>query len=375
MRRAIKSVAVSAIHHSGVRRGMVAFRRLQAGGRRILILSYHRVVEDFAGELRRSIPGLLISGETLRRHVEEAHAAGYELVPLGEALEVMAGMRFARKDLCVITFDDGYRDVYRHGFPILRRMGVPAVLYLPAALIGTPARFKHDRLFHLLQLLRARGQRPASEALPAEAAALLEPVLEGRTTVPAALDAFIGAHRTQVLDEVIEALERVLGGGAGLLPEQGDLMDWDEVRAMAKAGVEIGAHTLGHRVLTFEDEATIRHELAESKRWIEREVGRKVEHFAYCNGWYSDAIIRALVQEGYRSAVTTEDLPNRMGGDPFTLKRKVLWENFSIGMGGGYSAAMTGCSLDDVFGMLGVHRAVLGKRPDGGAASWAGRPV
>lgn len=128
-------------------------------------------------------------------------------------------------------------------------------------------------------------------------------------------------------------------------------------------------------MLTFEDEATIRHELAESKRWIEREVGRKVEHFAYCNGWYSDATIRALVQEGYRSAVTTEDLPNRMGGDPFTLKRKVLWENFSIGMGGGYSAALTGCSLDDVFGVLGVHQAVLGKRPDGGAASWAGSPV
>ncbi len=51
--------------------------------------------------------------------------------------------------------------------------------------------------------------------------------------------------------------------------------------------------------------------------------------------------------------MTTEDLPNRMGGDPFTLKRKVLWENFSIGMLGDYSSALTGCQLDDCFGDAG----------------------
>ena len=41
--------------------------------------------------------------------------------------------------------------------------------------------------------------------------------------------------------------------------------------------------------------------------------------FAYCNGWYSDEIIRVLAANGFRSGVTTEDFPNKIGGDPFTL--------------------------------------------------------
>jgi peptidoglycan/xylan/chitin deacetylase (PgdA/CDA1 family) len=116
-------------------------------------------------------------------------------------------------------------------------------------------------------------------------------------------------------------------------------------------------------VLTLEDPAAVEHELRESKAWIEREVGRPVRDFAYCNGWYSEEVIRLLARCGFRSAVTTEDLPNRIGGDPFTLKRKVLWENFSIGALGDYSSTLTGCHLDDVFGALGACKAVPGRRP------------
>jgi hypothetical protein len=80
-----------------------------------------------------------------------------------------------------------------------------------------------------------------------------------------------------------------------------------------------------------------------------------VRDFAYCNGWYSDEVIAALVRNGFRSAVTTEDMPNLIGGDPFTLKRKVLWENFSLGVTGEYSPSLTVCQLDDCFGMLGMR--------------------
>src|SRR5512141_1143047 len=104
VRRAVKVAAAGLLHYSGLRKAMAAHRRAQSGGRRILIVSYHRVVGDFTGELQRSIPGLLISQETFRRHLEEAHAAGYELASVGRALEVLAGRARASRDLCVITF-------------------------------------------------------------------------------------------------------------------------------------------------------------------------------------------------------------------------------------------------------------------------------
>jgi peptidoglycan/xylan/chitin deacetylase (PgdA/CDA1 family) len=362
IRRAAKTAAAAVVHYSGLRRAMAAYRRHRSGGRRILIVSYHRVVEDLTGELQRSIPGLLISRETFRRHLEEAHAAGYALVSLEEALDVMAGRRTARKDLCVVTFDDGYRDVYRHAYPVLKAMGVPATLYLPALYVGTDRRFDHDRLFHLLRLMQQHRLTPLFEALPAPVAALIQPVLRGQKTLSTSLDDLIGEQPGRTLRAIIDALEAQLGGSRPLLPEQGDIVDWEEVRRMQADGIRMGAHTLHHTVLTHEQPDAVERELAESKAIIEREVGRAVMDFAYCNGWYSDDVIRALMRTGYRSAVTTEDFPNVIGGDPFTLKRKVLWENFSIGMSGDYSSCLTGCQLDDVFGVLGVSNPVPGRR-------------
>ncbi|SEU20180.1 Polysaccharide deacetylase [Stigmatella erecta] len=362
VRRAVKAAAAGVLHYSGLRKAMATYRRGQSGGRRILIVSYHRVVGDFTGELQRSIPGLLISQETFRRHLEEASAAGYAFATMGEAVDVMTGAAVAKQDLCVVTFDDGYRDVYRYAYPVLKQMGVPAIVYLPTDFIGTNRRFNHDRLFHLVNRAKQRRIKPYFSTLTGPALELMVPITSGRKTVSAALDDFIGEHSAGALVEVIGALEKELGDSTDLLPEQGDIMDWDEVRRMAQDGFEFGAHTLGHTVLTLEPREVVEREILESKLAIEREVPIQVKDFAYCNGWYSDEIISVLKQHGFRSGVTTEDFLNRIGGDPFTLKRKVLWENFSIGALGDYSSALTGCQFDDCFGLLGMSHPVPGRR-------------
>ncbi len=361
VRRVMKDVAAGVVHHTGIRKAMSAWRRHSSGGRRINIVSYHRVVADFTGELQRSIPGLLISQETFHRHLEEAHAAGYEFVSLGDALEVMAGRRRATKDLFVVTFDDGYRDVLRYAVPVLKQMGVPAITYLPVGLVGTSRRFDHDRLYHLVNLCRIRRFKPFYGTMLPEAAALLEPILSGRLSPSSALDDFIAVHPSAVLGRVIDALEEQLGKGSEVTPEQGDVMSWEDVRGMARDGFDFGAHTVGHSVLTLEPAEVVDLEVRTSKETIEREIGRPVRDFAYCNGWYSEEVISSLVKHGFRSAVTTEDLPNSINGDPFSLKRKVLWENFSQGIAG-YSSALTACHLDDVFGVLGMSHPVMGKR-------------
>ncbi len=362
LRRAAKSAVANVLHYSGARRAIAAARRLRAGGRRILILSYHRVVDDFTGEAQRSIPGLLISRETFRRHLEEVRAAGFDIVSLEEMLDVISGERAAKRDVCVITFDDGYRDMYRHAFPLLCELGLPATVYLPSGFVGTDRRFNHDRLFHLLLLAQRRRLRPVYEVLPPQAVWMLEPVLAGNESASAAVDQFLSEAAGSVALRLIEGLTEQLGGGPETVPEQGDVMTWDDARRMADAGISFGAHTVGHTVLPLEDLERAEWEILESRTEIERQVGRPCVDFAYCNGWYSDELIRMLTRAGYRSAVTTEDLPNRVGGDPFTLKRKVLWENFSLGFHGGYSSCLTGCQIDDVFTSLGGGSVVIGRR-------------
>jgi peptidoglycan/xylan/chitin deacetylase (PgdA/CDA1 family) len=338
---------------------MVVWRRRRAGGRRIAIVSYHRVVPDFDQAVRTAIPGLLVSQRTFRRHLEQAQAAGFDLVSLTDALEVMAGSRTARRDLLVVTFDDGYRDVVRYAAPVLRQMGVPATCYLATGLVGTGRRFDHDRLHHLLRLAVQQKARPEGEP----AAALVASAATG--SLSAALDQFIAQYSRPALLEALDQLERALAGGE-LLPADGELMSWDEARQLTRDGLTLGAHTENHAVLTLLDQRRAEEDIRASKQTIERETGQRVLDFAYCNGWYSRELIRLLAAQGFRSAVTTEDWPNRLGGDPFALRRKVLWENFSRGLTGKYSEALTRCQLDDVFGTLRLNHPVAGLRASSG---------
>lgn len=366
LRRAAKSAVANLLHYSGARRAIAGVRRVRSGGRRVLILSYHRVVEDYTGALQHTIPGLVVSKETFRRQLLDLRASGYVFLSLDDALDVLAGRRREERDVCVVTFDDGYRDVYQHAFPVLKELGVPAVVYVPSGFIGTQKRFNHDRLFHLFQLVQQRGFRPVYDLLPPSTAAVVEPLLTGAITPAAAVDDFLSDQPGGIAVRLIEGLSEQLGGGPATVPVGGELMTWEEARELAESGIDIGAHTVSHTVLPLESPDRAEWEIRESKRVIEEKVGRPCVHFAYCNGWYSDELVRILVRAGFRSGVTTEDLPNRVGGDPYTLKRKVLWENFSLGFDGNYSSCLTGCQMDDVFTSLGGGHVVPGRKPQRG---------
>ncbi len=110
------------------------------------------------------------------------------------------------------------------------------------------------------------------------------------------------------------ACERLAGGLDAPLLDLGALGD------LAGRGVEIGAHSLGHRDLTSLDDAALEHELGECRRVLERATGRAVEHFAYPYGYF-DARVRAAVSRHYRSACTTRLAAMPPHPDPFALPR------------------------------------------------------
>jgi len=368
-KQAAKSFCAAAIHYTGLRSAMASATRAASGGRRTLILAYHRVVEDFEAESQQVIPGLLVSAKTFERHITEVRRAGYELVSLAEALEVNAGLKRAKRDVAVLTFDDGYRDNYEVAFPLLQKHGVPATIFLPTAFIGSDQRLPHDRLFHLLKLAHLRAARSGgiNKLVGADpwSLALTRPPIE-------AIDQVIGQWPHHDVLRMIDALAKRLDEPAQ--PERGALLDWDACRTMSKAGITFGAHTVNHVPLHHEDPVSLERELRESRLAVERELGVPCRDFAYPNGYYSKGIIRALVRSGYRSAVTTEDAANRIGGDPFRLCRKTLWENHSRGLNGAYAPALLACQLDGVFRLLGMQRPVVGDRSGlhlGGAGATA----
>jgi len=361
-RRVGKGAAALALHYSGVREMLSAVQRRAVGGRRVLILSYHRVVGDFAEEEKRSLYTLNIEQETFRRHLEVLQES-HDVVSLEEALSVLDGTRQAARDVAVITFDDGYRDVYAHAFPVMRDLRVPGVVYVPSSYVGTSRRLGHDRLFTALRKMTDRGIGPVAVGVGDRGERWLIDALGGNAPPEVALERLIARYPTPGLLRLADALEDRLGL-SGWKPSEGELpMSWEMLREMDAHGVITGAHTAEHTVLTHQRLDDARGEIAQCKAALEKGMKKPVRHFAYCNGYYSAGVAQALKAEGFVSAVTTEDMPNAPGIDPFALKRKVLWEASSAGVLGFYSKPLVACQFEDTFCMLALQKPVMGARP------------
>jgi len=361
-RRVGKGAAALALHYSGVRQLLSTVQRRAVGGTRVLILSYHRVVADFAQEAKRSLYTLNIEQKTFRRHLEVLQET-HDVVSLEEAMSVLDGTRQAARDVAVITFDDGYRDVYTHAYPVMRDMRVPGVIYVPSSFVGTDRRLGHDRLFAALRRMKERSIGPMAVGVGNPGERWLIDAFEGGVDAHVALERLIARRPTPGLLKLADALEDRLGL-ATYKPPEGELpVSWEMLREMDAHGVITGAHSAEHTVLTNQRLEDARREIAQCKAVLEKGMKKPVRHFAYCNGYYSAGVAQALKAEGFVSGVTTEDMPNTPGVDPFALKRKVLWEASSAGVLGFYSKPLVACQFEDTFGMLALQKPVMGARP------------
>jgi peptidoglycan/xylan/chitin deacetylase (PgdA/CDA1 family) len=362
LRRVGKGAAALALHYSGARELLSAVQRRAVGGRRVLILSYHRVVADFALEEKRSLYTLNIEQRTFRRHLEVLQES-HDVVSLEDALSVLDGTRQAARDVAVITFDDGYRDVYSHAFPVMRDLRVPGIVYVPSSFVGTDRRLGHDRLFAALRRMRERGIGPMAVGVGNPGERWLIDAFEGHAQPVIVLERLIARHPTPGLLRLADALEDRLGLGSQRPPEGELPVTWEMLKEMEAHGLVAGAHSAEHTVLTNQRLDDARREIAQCKAALEKGLKKPIRHFAYCNGYYSAGVAQALKAEGFISAVTTEDMPNAPGVDPFALKRKVLWEGSSCGVLGFYSKPLVACQFEDTFGMLALQKPVMGARP------------
>lgn len=87
-----------------------------------------------------------------------------------------------------------------------------------------------------------------------------------------------------------------------------DMMSWEELEACADAGMKIESHTVSHPNLCRLDQQQIEDECDTADLCIEKQFGRRPEHFAYPYGIY-DGRVAEIVGRKYRTCVTTALLP------------------------------------------------------------------
>jgi peptidoglycan/xylan/chitin deacetylase (PgdA/CDA1 family) len=353
-RRALKSAVARVSVWSGLSRLLAARDRRISGGRRIVVLGYHRVAIPLRGPSATALESTCIAPETFRRHLEYL-SPRFELVGMTQIVSALTGRSRPRRDLAAITFDDGYGDVLERALPILSDFGATATIYVSTGVVADRGFFPHDRLYALLQLIARRPD--GAEHLDAKTRHLIHSAT--RSTEPRQLlSKLIQTQSHGQLLELIDALEAQLGPSRP--PEETRAMGWDGLGKLADAGMEIGLHTSSHCVLPHLGDEAMRIELVESRRVLERTLQRHATHFAYCNGYWNPRSVQALKSAGYTSAVTTEDRINRVGDDPFTIGRRVLWERSAYGPGDQTDAHLLACQLEGTWRALGLDSSEPG---------------
>ncbi len=96
---------------------------------------------------------------------------------------------------------------------------------------------------------------------------------------------------------------------------------WEDVRALAAAGVAIGSHTRHHRRLTELSIPEREIELIGSLTELRENVPGAAAVIAYPNGDHDDAVCAATRAAGYELAFTTEKGRNGAATDPMRLRR------------------------------------------------------
>ncbi len=295
------------------------FSLLSPGGARgrLSILIFHRVLPA---------PDPIFPGEASAAWFDAMLGwlkAWFNVLPLDEAVRRLGEGRLPAR-AAVITFDDGYADNHDVALPLLQRHGLPATFFIATGFLDG-GRMWND------SVIEAVRRCPAAEL---DLAGLGEGDL-GRHAVGTAeekrraIEAVIGAIKYQPLAARAALVERIGERAGAELP--GDLMmTADQVRALRRAGMQIGGHTVSHPILATLDDGAARYEIAEGKRRLEEILGEPVTLFAYPNGKpaadYSPASVALVRELGFQAAVSTAWGAAGPASDPFQLPRFTPWD-------------------------------------------------
>lgn len=98
-----------------------------------------------------------------------------------------------------------------------------------------------------------------------------------------------------------------------------------EIRSLADAGVEIGAHTRSHADLgRIHDPGLLHNEIAGSKADLEDKLGRSIDYFAFPFGLHANMsphAFRIARQAGFRGVCSAYGAYNWPGDDAFHIRR------------------------------------------------------
>ena len=286
-----------------------------------IILMYHRVLDSPPDGFLD--PALCVSAETFEMHLREV-ARAFQLVPLEKLIEADRH-ETGNTPLCAVTFDDGWNDTYRVAYPILRKYGVPASVFVPTGLIGEKTGFWFEDLADLANMAVKGGVVPTFLRY-------FHGLIEDWGPERLSRDS-LGDLISRLKELPAESLPDIVSGAyieLGFVSNAcGPTIGWEDMREMSNHGISFGPHGVSHLILTTLTDASKRREIFDSFAVMRDKRISLIPVFSFPNGNWDMESVRYLTEAGYRGAVTTRLGFNNSASCPFLLSRVGLHEYIS----------------------------------------------
>lgn len=258
----------------------------------------------------------------------------FNVLPLQQAIARLREGSLPPRALA-ITFDDGYADNHDVALPILQAAGLSATFFVATGFLNG-GRMWNDTLIEAVRAARLPALDLSAAGIPGLDTLPLSTLAERRAGVMT----LIRGCRYLPPAQRAQAVQAVAQAAGAALPD--DLMMRDaQVRALHRAGMGVGGHTVNHPILARLDAAAARQEIAQGKAQLECILQAPVPLFAYPNGRpdedYRAEHVQMVREAGFEAAVSTAWGSAGRDGDPYQLPRFTPWDRrrwaFGLRMG------------------------------------------
>lgn len=282
-----------------------------SGENKLAILTYHRIGESY---------NQLFLDEYLFEQQLIWLKRYFNPVSLAEGLQLQQQGQLPKGSVA-ITVDDGYVDCYTKIFPLLEKHQLTATFFISTS--GLKTGFLWDELISSAILTLNKN---VMELTFDEVVFPLTTYNQRLTCCKKIIERVKYCSLTKRETLITHLLTQT---GQPELSHQ--FLNEAQILSLHKAGMEIGAHTVNHPILTCEDDNVVKHEIVESKLHLEKITNQPVKFFAYPNGKsHIDFTTnhQNIVKEcGFEAAFTTDwGCVDSASENLYALKRFTPWD-------------------------------------------------
>jgi peptidoglycan/xylan/chitin deacetylase (PgdA/CDA1 family) len=286
------------LYFSGMHRMM---RPLFGGVGSILTMHHVRPPRTGAFQPNRLLE---VSPMFLEGMLRRLRRSGVDIISLDEMHQRMVSENFGRRFVC-LTFDDGYKDIQRWAYPLLKKYETPFALYIPTSFPDRLGDLWWVALEHIVANNSRIGLSVEGKDQFFDCASVRE-----KRELYAAIYGWLRSMKTY--DQIVRTVRDLAAcHRVDVTAICRDLcMTWEELAQMAADPlVTIGAHTVNHAILKkLPTDAAVRNEIDMSRTVIEAALGVRPQHLAYPVGDPTSAgprEFRIAAELGFKTAVTT----------------------------------------------------------------------